>query len=96
MLQSAEKALKAVIYTRNADSAFLKSHSLPMLASAVGDTELASLANQMEARLGPHTRMRYPDVTRFPSIPSDNFDTEDAGWACDVAALVIKLVRDLL
>ena len=91
-----EKALKAVLYFRNAKSSCLKEDSLVILASAVGDVTLKELARQLEGRVGNHRRMRYPDVLTFPKIPADVYGADDASAACDVAARAVDKVKTIL
>ncbi|KAL8590857.1 hypothetical protein ACOMHN_063169 [Nucella lapillus] len=86
--QSVEKALKGALYFRNADSPCLQSHRLPQLARQIGDEPLQQLADQMESRMGPHIRMRYPDVLAYPNIPADVYSDHDVNLACDLAGHV--------
>ncbi|XP_076442041.1 uncharacterized protein LOC143281029 [Babylonia areolata] len=94
--QAAEKAMKAVLYLRDADNDCLQSHNLPHLARRVGDATLRRLAEQMEFRVGPHTRMRYPDVLVFPSVPADVYSGDDASMACALAGQVLERAKGLM
>ncbi|KAK7087749.1 sacsin-like [Littorina saxatilis] len=94
--QAVEKALKAVLYSRDADGFNMMSHKLPQLAQSVGDSELLQLAQVLESRLGPHTRMRYPDVTKYPRVPADEYSEDDVSWACGVASRVVDRVQSLI
>lgn len=94
--QAVEKALKGMLYSRDADSDCLQSHSLPYLARQITDLPLQHLAQQMESRMGPHTRMRYPDVLVYPCIPADVYSEDDVSMACDVAWRVLDRVQYLM
>ena len=94
--QAVEKALKAVLYHRDADTDCLQSHRLPQLAAHVHDASLLQLAQQMESRIGPHTRMRYPDVMSFPNVPAEVYLDEHVNFACEVAGSVLERVRSLI
>ena len=91
-----EKALKAVLYFRNANSSRLKEDSLVILASAVGDDTLKELARQLEERVGNHRRMRYPDLLMFPKIPADVYGADDASAACTATACALDKVKDIM
>ena len=91
-----EKALKAVLYFRNANSSCLRDHSLVNLASEVGDDTLVELARQLEGRVGNHMRMRYPDVLTFPKIPADVYGADDASAACSATTCALDKVKDIL
>ena len=91
-----EKAFKAALYVRDANSSHLKEHRLVDLASAVGDAELKALAMQLERRVGNHMRMRYPDVLTYPRIPAEVYVADDARFACSVTALALDSVKNIL
>ena len=94
--QAVEKALKALLYHRDADLDCLQSHNLSHLAAKVSDASLLQLAHQMESQLGPHTRMRYPDVLCYPSVPADVYRDEHVILVCQVAGSALDRVRDLI
>lgn len=96
MLQAVEKALKAVLYCRDANSDGLQSHSLPQLARQTSDASLLQLAQKLESQIGPHTRMRYPDVVASPKVPADVYQDDDVCMALDVAEDVVEHVRRLI
>ena len=91
-----EKALKAALYVRDANSSHLKEHRLVDLASAVGDAELKALAMQLERRVGNHMRMRYPDLQMYPRIPADLYDAEDANLARYVSTCALSRVKNII
>ena len=95
-LQAVEKALKAVLYHRDADNDCLRSHHLPQLALQVSDAPLLQLAQQLESRVGPHTRMRYPDVLFGATVPADVYTDDDVMLACDVAGSALERARCLI
>ena len=90
--QAVEKALKAVLYCRDCDAFDALCHDVPYLAQCVRDPFLKDLADQLEKRVGPDARMRYPDVLAYPRIPAEVYSDDDATWACDVAARVVDHV----
>ncbi|XP_076453314.1 sacsin-like [Babylonia areolata] len=94
--QAVEKAMKAVIYFRDAEKMFMQSHALSQLAVIVGDSDIITMVRDIERRLGQHTRMRYPDVLGYPRVPADEYTEDDASWACDVAARVLERVQSLI
>ncbi|KAK3746288.1 hypothetical protein QZH41_016543, partial [Actinostola sp. cb2023] len=89
--QSAEKALKAAQYSRDADKS--STHSLSAIASSLDNSELLSLANSMERLLGDSTRMRYPDRVQYPNIPHDIYTTDMAAQALELAREILNVVK---
>ncbi|KAK3735703.1 hypothetical protein QZH41_001319 [Actinostola sp. cb2023] len=89
--QSAEKALKAAQYSRDADRS--STHNLSGIASSLGNSELISLAHSMECLLGDSTRMRYPDRVRYPKIPHDIYTRDMATQALKLARKIINVVK---
>ena len=85
-----------MLYCRDSDTFDALSHDIPYLAERVRDSVLQDLAEQLEKRVGPHARMRYPDVLVYPRVPADVYSDDDAGWACDKAALVVERVQSLI
>jgi len=91
IFQSAEKALKAAQY---ADDAFKTNvHNLMRNASRLGDSELTTLANQLEHKVVDSTRMRYPDQVSYPQIPNDVYSMETAHDALELARSILEKVR---
>ena len=68
-------------------------HSLPSLAMDLHDSTLQDLAGQLESRVGPHTRMRYPDVHVYPRTPDEVFSKDDALQAYKLAADILQYVK---
>ena len=95
-MQAAEKALKAVLYTRDSTSVYMRSHDLLPLAGQVGDPLLIELAGQLESCTSQHTRMRYPDMHMYPKIPADVFKEEHASVCRDVASKIVERVQAIL
>ena len=89
--KSAEKALKAAQYSKDAN---LKSntHNLPDIASSLGDSVLTSLASKLES-LGSSACMRYPDHYCYPNIPHDNYTENMATQALEYAKKILKQVK---
>ena len=83
------------MYWRNADECS-QSHSLPQLAGQLSDSELLQLAKKMESRIGPHTRMRYPNALVYPSVPVEVYTADDMRFACQVAQQVVERVTLLM
>jgi HEPN domain-containing protein len=96
LFQGAEKALKAVLYSRDCDGFESQSTDLVYLANCVKDDAVESIARVLEKRLGPDSRMRYPDVTVFPKIPEDVFTEDDVSFALDHASRLVHLVQALI
>ncbi|KAK3746289.1 hypothetical protein QZH41_016544, partial [Actinostola sp. cb2023] len=89
--QSAEKALKAAQYSRDADKS--STHNLSGIASSLGNSELISLAYSMECLLGDSTRMRYPDRVQCPNIPHDIYTRNMATQALELAREILNVVK---
>lgn len=93
--QSAEKALKAVLYFRGEQTVL--GHSVAILAKRAGETadEIAALA----ARAATLDKFYVP--TRYPNglpggIPSDAFDADDAKRAVADAEAVLAACRRIV
>lgn len=95
-MQAVEKALKAVLYCRDANNSLLNSHDIVALARHVNDDDVRELASALDRRVGTHTRMRYPDVLLSPSIPADVYGDQEASDACDLATRVLNKTKTLL
>jgi HEPN domain-containing protein len=93
--QSAEKALKAALYAKDGNQKS-QSHNLANIASVISDPCIISLACNLEHRVGPHIRMRYPDAFMFPTIPSDVFTEDDVTVSCRLASQILERVQNLL
>lgn len=89
--QSAEKALKAAQYAEDAFKTHV--HSLIRNASRLEDSELTSLASQLERRVVDSTRMRYPDQVCYPQIPNDVYSIAMAREALRLAKTILEKVR---
>ncbi|XP_052686906.1 sacsin-like [Crassostrea angulata] len=90
--QSCEKALKAALYSMDANVAsdYQTSHDLSSLSSAhssLSGTSLSDLATRFSTEItGQHTAMRYPTGGR---LPGDSFTREQAEKAVDIAQQVL-------
>ena len=84
-VQTSEKALKAVLYRRDAGHGQKFSHDICAIAGTVRDTQMDNLVSRMNSLVKYHTRMRYPDFLSFPNIPSDIYSESEAREACDLA-----------
>ncbi|KAK7495449.1 hypothetical protein BaRGS_00013388 [Batillaria attramentaria] len=93
--QALEKALKAVMYNRDACQVS-RDHELCSLASRVGDSSLSMLANRLQSIVGEHTRMRYPDVCQYPKIPAEVYDNDAALVACELTEQSLTRVWQFL
>ncbi|KAK3727489.1 hypothetical protein QZH41_006426 [Actinostola sp. cb2023] len=89
--QSAEKALKAAQYSRDADKS--STHNLSGIAIRLGNSELSSLAHSVECLLGDSTRMRYPDRVQYPNIPHDIYTRDMAAQAVERAREILNVVK---
>jgi HEPN domain-containing protein len=90
--QSAEKALKAFLYSREAES--VRGHSVAELCADAADFDPAFL----EIRKTAAPLDKYYIPTRYPNglpggIPSDAFAKEDAEHALKTSAFVIEKVE---
>lgn len=94
--QATEKALKAVLYCRNANQAVFKLHEIVCLAQFVNDCDVNELAAKLERLVGTHIRMRYPDALLSPSIPAEVYNDQQASEACDLTDGLLTKVKTLL
>ncbi|KAK3611579.1 hypothetical protein CHS0354_018094 [Potamilus streckersoni] len=93
--QATEKALKAAVYATDANKVDLRSHQLANIASHGGlGQDLVSLAMSMEASLGHHTRMRYPDSIDRSQIPAEVYTDTQSRTAVEIAEKIIQLVDE--
>ena len=81
--QAAEKALKAVQYSRNPSKTNV--HDLVQISITLDDSVLETLSRDLQCHLGDSTRMRYPDQMEFPGIPNDVYTEEKARYAKEMA-----------
>ncbi|KAK7488212.1 hypothetical protein BaRGS_00020519, partial [Batillaria attramentaria] len=85
--QTAEKALKAVAFRRDAWACRKTSHSLRELAGSLSDSEITEHAGQLDDLVQYHTRMRYPDLCTFPKIPAEVYGQDEATKATSQSSL---------
>ena len=79
--------MKAAQYSKDANKTSV--HNLCDNARGLDDPELSSLASGLESLVGGSARMRYPDRTRFPSIPHDVYSSEMAQEAQEYAKNIL-------
>jgi hypothetical protein len=84
------------LFHRDCDGFDSQSHDLIYLAKCVKDDAIEPLAWKLEDRLGPDSRMRYPDVCVFPKIPDEVFDEDDVTFALEHSSRLVKLAEALL
>ena len=60
------------------------------------DSELSSLASQLESKVGDSTRMRYPDRVHYPEIPNDVYANDTAQKVLELASTVLEKVSGKL
>ncbi|PVD20278.1 hypothetical protein C0Q70_20775 [Pomacea canaliculata] len=94
--QAVEKALKAVLFSEDADKVPAYSHDIGSLAFLTNDSEIIGWTMEIESIVGVHTRMRYPDSLTYPKIPDDFYSDEQAGQVCGLASSVVDKVERLL
>ncbi|PVD20274.1 hypothetical protein C0Q70_20771 [Pomacea canaliculata] len=94
--QATEKALKAILYCRNANQAVFRLHEIVCLAQFVNDCDVNELAAKLEKLVGTHIRMRYPDALLSPSIPAEVYNDQQASEACDLTDGLLTKVKTLL
>ncbi|KAL3892269.1 hypothetical protein ACJMK2_004491 [Sinanodonta woodiana] len=93
--QATEKALKAAVYATDANKVDLRSHQLAAIAIRGSlSQDLVSLASSLEASLGHHTRMRYPDSIDRAQIPAEVYADTQPRTAIEIAESVIQLVDE--
>lgn len=95
-MQAVEKAIKAVLFSKDANTFKETSHDIKSLASLTGDSEIIGWAREIEDIVGLHTRMRYPDALTYPSIPDDVYTTDQASRVCSIASSIVHRVESLL
>lgn len=90
--QAAEKAAKAVLYERGAES--VRGHSVAELWGDVAgeDVELASLQGRAALLDTFYVATRYPDA--LPSgVPADAYDLATAERAVESAAMIVEAAK---
>ncbi|XP_062586452.1 sacsin-like isoform X2 [Saccostrea cucullata] len=93
--QSAEKALKALLFQIDADKVE-RIHSLVAISYGIDDTEVSGLACQLEGITGNYFQMRYPDAVpggHGMATPSDIYTQNQAEQAVELAGKILELVR---
>lgn len=90
--QAAEKALKAVQYSRNPSKTNV--HDLVQISITLDDSVLETLSRDLQCHLGDSTRMRYPDQMEFPGIPNDVYTGEKARYAKEMATEILDHVKE--
>ena len=93
LLQAAEKALKAVQYSIDADNV-TRDHNLVWLCGGFNDSELTSLASGLEKVVVHWARLRYPDQLSFPKIPNEVYSAQKAEEALQLSENILMRVKD--
>ncbi|XP_020614896.1 sacsin-like isoform X2 [Orbicella faveolata] len=91
--QAAEKALKAVQYSIDADNV-TRDHYLVEKCDGLNDSELTRLASSLQRLVGGSARMRYPDQMSFPEIPNDVYSVQMAEQALQLSENILMRVKD--
>ncbi|XP_070206302.1 sacsin-like [Littorina saxatilis] len=95
--QAAEKAMKAVLYCRDAGHYVRNSHSICSIASCVQDDTIQSAVSTLDGIVGFHTRMRYPRFSNdYPKIPFEVYDTQAASESFNCAARIVERAGQLV
>ncbi|KAK3583156.1 hypothetical protein CHS0354_027567 [Potamilus streckersoni] len=94
--QAAEKSLKGARFAIDGNNVPQHSHQLDSIASGLSNVPLIEIARQLQAHVGEHTCMRYPDRFSAPSIPADYFKRDDSTKAFELATQILNLVDEML
>lgn len=93
LLWAAEKALKAVQYTIDADNV-TREHNLVKNCDGLDDSGLISIASKLERLVGSSARMRYPDQVDDSEIPNDVYSAQMAEQAFQLSENILVRVKD--
>ena len=88
--QAAEKFLRAAVYVK--DAQVYNHHFLRIIASATGNTQLQTWADQIESILTGSAALRYPNRWCYPDIPHDKYDKSKAEQALQIAEQISQEV----
>ena len=69
-------------------------HSLVLNSLRLDDSQLTTLARQLDVRVGDSTRMRYPDQVLYPQVPNDVYSEDVARGAAELARQILDRVKD--
>ena len=95
MFQSAEKAIKALLYQIDADKV-VQTHFLTVLTSNINDSELTDLAINLERITGSYFQMRYPDALQSRvgiKVPSEMYTQSQAEEVMEYARRILEHVK---
>ncbi|UUX92209.1 HEPN domain-containing protein [Methanoplanus endosymbiosus] len=94
--QSAEKALKSVLYARGYRK--ILTHSVFDLIKKTGKSDESFLNLRKEARVldGYYMSTRYPDSIVSDLTPSEYFEEEDAEECIRCAELILRKAKEVL
>ncbi|XP_033730783.1 sacsin-like [Pecten maximus] len=90
--QAVEKSLKSMVYGKNANNV-TRGHDICQIASSLKDASLISTVGEIQALLGNHTFMRYPDEHAAGRIPSTSFTRHQAESALMIAKRILEEVN---
>ncbi|XP_070205581.1 sacsin-like isoform X2 [Littorina saxatilis] len=95
--QATEKALKGVLYCRDASHDIQCSQSICAIASRVQDDTILALVSTLDNVVGVHTRMMYPGLgSDYPKIPFEVYSRKEAMESCECAEKVVLRARILV
>lgn len=94
--QSAQKALKALLYRQGSRS--VPEHSVAFLARRCGelDPSFRSFSDQWGALDQFYIPTRYPDALADPAVPFESYTTAQATEAIRLASAILDTVRPKL
>ncbi|XP_065674257.1 sacsin-like [Hydra vulgaris] len=88
--QAAEKSLKSAQYLIDFKS--IKSCSLIENARGL-DTQLQNWASELECLVGSSSKLRYPDQWRYPRIPHESYNSDQADKSLEIARHIYENVQ---
>ncbi|PVD18439.1 hypothetical protein C0Q70_20988 [Pomacea canaliculata] len=97
--QAAEKAIKAVLFFKDADDHLLhpvEKQELKSLALAVGTTELIQAVEDLELITGERWRMSHPFVQWGPEIPALLYSSDMVRSSCSQAEKILTIAASLM
>lgn len=97
--QAAEKALKALLFYKNADHKMLhpaEKQEVKILAKATHNKDLLQAAERLERLTGERWRMSYPFVHWGPELPAHLYTTDMAKMSCSETETILTIVASLM
>lgn len=93
---SAEKALKAACFAKDANKVEPTNHSLPSIARNLCDTNIAREATCLQTLLVSYERMTYPNAVDRHFVPPDLYRKDHAEKALEISRRILVLVSDFI